>query len=132
MMWWKRWHRWRWWHYHHKHHHHKNNFFAYLKVDNMSGSISVVFGDGLAHKAVLTCLNLDGSAAQNVAITYSSDNPSTCTVDAASGNLTLVGAGNANITGTGVRGTFSHSDSVSVTVTVDVNTGDFTVSLAVS
>lgn len=96
----------------------------------MSGNFTLVGNDGKSHSAVLTCLNSDGSPAQNVTITYSSDTPTVLVIDASSGALTGITDGNATLTGMGTRGSFSHSDTLSVTVSFDPNLGDFTVNLS--
>ena len=95
----------------------------------MSGSITLTIGDTNTHTATLTCVNLDGTPATNVAITYASDTPTVCDIDASTGVLTLVSLGTATLSGTGVRGAFTHSYSVTVTVAADDVTGDFTASL---
>ena len=95
-------------------------------------NLTVVVDDTNKHSATLACLNLDGTPATGVAISYSSDSPAVATVDPASGALTLVGVGAANITGTGTRGVFSHSDTGVLTVVADVNAGDFTAALGLA
>jgi hypothetical protein len=96
----------------------------------MSGSLSIVMGDN-SHKAVLNCLNLDGTPASGVGVSYDSDNSGVCAVQQITGVLTPQGVGTCTITGTGTRGSFSHTDSAIVTVTSD-DSGDFTVSLVLS
>lgn len=115
-------------HYHKHHHHHKDDFFVKLEFDHMSASLTIATGDN-GHVASLAVTNVDGSPAQNVAISFASDAPNFCTVDPTSGALTPVAAGVANITGTGTRLAFTHEDTGAVTVTQDPNTGDFTVAL---
>ena len=59
---------------------------------------------------------------------------SVATVDASTGALTLLAAGVSTIvTGTGVRGSFSHDASGLLTITaIDPNAGDFTASLTLA
>ena len=88
-------------------------------------TLDITIGDTGTHTATLVCSNIDGTHAPDVTITYSSDNPAVCAVDAATGALTIASVGTCTITGTGVRGAFSHSDSGAVTVAQ----GDFTAAL---
>ncbi len=99
---------------------------------DMSASLTVLVDDTATHTAVLTVTNLDNTPATGVSIKYSGDNDAVATVDPASGVLTLVAVGTANISGTGVRGAFTHSDTGLLTVVADVNTGDFTATLALN
>jgi hypothetical protein len=98
----------------------------------MSASLTVLVDDTGTHAAVLTVTNLDNTPATGVSIKYSGDNDAVATVDPSSGVLTLVAVGTANISGTGVRGAFTHSDTGLLTVVADVNTGDFTATLALN
>jgi hypothetical protein len=91
--------------------------------------LNVKLGDTGTHTAVYAVSNLDGTPAEGVAIAYASDNDAACTVDAASGALTLVAAGVATITGTGTRGAFTHSDSGTVTI---AQSDDFTGTLTLT
>lgn len=116
-------------HHHHHKHHHNQDFTVKLEFDCMSASLTIATGDN-RHVASLAVANADGSSAQNVVITFDSDTPAVCTVDSASGALTPVTAGVANITGTGTRLAITHADTGVVTITQDPNTGDFTVALA--
>jgi uncharacterized protein YjdB len=97
----------------------------------MSLSIDLNTDTG-GHVAVLTATNLDGSPAENVAVTYASSDAAVATVDAASGAIAIVGVGTCTITGTGTRGKFTHDASDSIAVTAGANTGDFNVSLAMT
>jgi uncharacterized protein YjdB len=130
-----RWHEWRKWWWHHKRHHHRDkDFVSFLELDKeytVSGSnLSITLGDGLGHAATLACLNLDGTTATGVTVTYSSDTPAVCTVDPNTGVLgPLTAGGPVTITGTGVRGGFTHSDTGIVTVIANDSTGDFTAAL---
>lgn len=114
-------------------HRHRDDFFSYLEFDgayDMSGAtLNLTVGE-TGHKVVVTNLNLDGSTAVGVSVSYSSDNPSACDV-AGDGTLVANGAGVANITETSTRGAFTHSDVGVVTVT-DENAGDFTTALTFS
>jgi hypothetical protein len=103
-------------------------------VIHMSASLTIDLNtDTGGHVASLVALNLDGSPATGVTVSFSSDNPQSCDVDSATGALTVgTVVGVANITGTGSRGKFSHSDSGAVTVTQDVNSGEFGVTLGLS
>jgi hypothetical protein len=100
----------------------------------MSASLTIDLNtDTGGHVASLVALNLDGSPATGVTVSFSSDNPSVCDVDATSGALTVgTTIGTANISGTGTRSRFVHSDSGAVTVTQDAQTGDFGVSLGLA
>jgi hypothetical protein len=115
---------------HHRHHGHKDDFTVQLEFDKMSASLSIVVGDN-THAASLVVVNLDGTPAQGVAITFASDTPSVCGVDPASGALTPLAVGTANISGTGTRSTFVHSDTGVVTVTAN-DQGDFAATLALT
>ena len=68
--------------------------------------------------------------ATGVAVGYTSDNTGVCTVDPTSGALVFIAQttypASATITGTGVRGSFTHSDTLAVTVLAPVG-ADFTV-----
>jgi hypothetical protein len=100
----------------------------------MSASLTLSLDDTGAHSAVLTCTNTqDGSPAQNVTISYAGDNDAVATVAPDTGALRLVSVGTCNITGTGVRGAFTHSDTGVLTVTPgDPNAQDFTATLGLS
>ena len=100
----------------------------------MSASLTLSLDDTGTHSAVLTCTNVqDGSIATGVAITYAGDNDAVATVAPDTGALRLVSAGVCNITGTGVRGAFTHSDTGVLTVTPgDPNNGDFAATLGLS
>jgi hypothetical protein len=136
------------WREHHRQSHRKDDFrvelellspllvngkpvFYYTWSYPMSLSIDLNTDTG-GHVAVLTATNLDGSPAQNVAVTYASSDASVATVDAASGAIVIVGVGTCTITGTGTRGKFTHEAGDSIAVTQDANTGDFNVALALS
>ena len=122
-------HRHRWWHKWFKKH--RDNFFSYLRFDDMIGAtLTVAVGDN-THFAVTTNLNLDSSVATGVSVSYASDNTAVVTVDASTGQIGPVAAGTANVTETSVRGAFTHTDSGAVTVT-DPNAGDFTSALTFS
>jgi hypothetical protein len=103
-------------------------------VIHMSATLTIDLNtDTGGHVASLVALNLDGSPATGVTVSFSSDNPSVCDVNATSGALTVgTTIGTANISGTGTRSKFVHSDSGAVTVTQDAQTGDFGVSLGLS
>jgi len=103
-------------------------------VTYMSASLTLSLDDTGAHSAVLTCVNTqDESPAQNVTITYAGDNDAVATVAPDTGLLRLVAVGTCNITGTGVRGAFTHSDTGVLTVTPgDPNAQDFTATLGLS
>jgi hypothetical protein len=136
--WWQRFVNWRRYHHrhghHHRHNHHrfKNEFFIFVEVDKMANAITIVLNDGLPHAAVAAVLNLDGSTATDVTVNWSSDNEAFVTIDPATGALTAVAAGVATITGTGVRGQFTHSDSATITVTSTAAGADFTLSVNAS
>jgi hypothetical protein len=97
----------------------------------MSASLTLSLDDTGTHSAVLTCVNTqDGSPATGVTITYAGDNDAVATIAPDSGALRLVGVGTVNLTGSGVRGAFSHSDTGVLTVTAgDPNKGDFSATL---
>ena len=91
----------------------------------MSGA-TITFAVGeQGHTAVATNTNLDGTPATDAVASFSSDNPSVCTVDASSGALEGLTAGTANITETSVRGAFTHTDSGVAAITG----GDFNTAL---
>ena len=103
-------------------------------VLSMSASLTLSLDDTGAHSAVLTCVNTqDGSTATGVTITYAGDNDAVATIAPDSGALRLVGVGTVNLTGSGVRGAFSHSDTGVLTVTAgDPNKGDFSATLGLN
>ncbi len=134
--WWKRWLEWLEWleklEHHHKHKH-RHDFFFYIKVDgDMANAITIVLGDGLPHAAVATVLNLDGSAATDVKVAWSGDNDAFGTIDPGTGAITAVADGVFTVTGTGVRGMFTHSDSATITVTSSATGADFTLTVNAS
>ena len=94
-------------------------------------SLDLTTSDTAPHQAKLTCTNLDGTLATDVTVTYISDAIGVVAVDVNTGVLTLVGVGNATITGTGNRGAFSHSDVGTVTVAAAAP-GDFTATLSLT
>jgi hypothetical protein len=103
---------------------------------SMSTSLSIKLGGGDMHTAVLTCLNLDGTPADNVTITYASSDTSVALVDPNTGAITAVTVGTCNVTGSGTRNGFTHEDSGTLTVEAagggTGNSGDFTASLALT
>lgn len=98
----------------------------------MANAITIVLGDGKSHVATATTLNLDGSVATDVKVNWTGDNDSVCTIDPASGALTPVADGIMTLTGTGVRGQFTHSDSATITVTSSATGEDFTITVVAS
>lgn len=104
----------------------RHDFITRLEFDMSGATITLVIGD-TSHFAVATNLNLDGSTAK-ISSVFSSDTPSVCEVDPATGALNPVAVGTAIITETATRGAFTHSDNGVVTV-VAPPSDDFTTTL---